>query len=314
MSNVDRANRYARFIPSEEIARVAEWRFGAVDETVRAAVALAARHEAVEAAENSPSALQKMQEVRDAAHAAGVAEGRAAATLELRQQMDDYVAGTGRERGERFNGLLDSVGQALEKTQQRIAESVIEIACDVARQVLRRELQVDAQAAMPAVREALAMVRADGRVAIVRLDPEDLEQLRATLSDEEMSGQPVTWLADESVGPGGCQVESAGSVVDGRLSTRWKRAVAALGCEAPWDSAGDPEPLLDKKNLGLDAGDAVQPDADTVADLSPGDDVGSAQHQPADDPDQVLNLSVASVASVARSREFLEPAAERAHG
>lgn len=281
MSNIDRANRYARFIPSEEIDRVAEWRFGAVDETVRAAVALAARQEAVEAAENSPSALQKMQEVRDEAHAAGVAEGRAEATREARQQMDDYLSGTGRERVERFNGLLDSIGQALDQAQARIAESVLEIACDVARQVLRRELQVDQRAVMPVVREALAMLRADGRVATVRLDPHDLQGLRASLSEEEIAGQAVTWLADESVGPGSCQVESAGSVVDGRLPTRWKRAVAALGREEAWDLAGEPETDVEEIQAGKETDDAAEIDTDNA---------------------------------VAYSPDLPEPAAERAHG
>jgi flagellar assembly protein FliH len=191
-------------------------------------------------------------------------KGAPQATREARQQMDDYVCGTGRDRLERFNGLLDSVGQALDQVQERLAESVLEIACDVARQVLRRELQVDQRAVMPVVREALAMLRADGRVATVRLDPEDLELLRASLSEEETSGQPVTWLADGSVGAGGCQVESAGAVVDGRLPARWKRAVAALGREEAWDSDGDAQPHPNEASADVSGEPAIATDGPGV--------------------------------------------------
>lgn len=277
MNNNSHANRYARFIPSEEIDRVAEWNFGAVDETVRAAVALAARVEAAEAAENSPAALQKMQEIRDAAHAAGVAEGRAAATREARQQMDDYVAGIGRERAERFEALIAQVDQALDAVQQGIAESVLEIACDIARQVLRRELALDPQAAMPVVREALAMVRADGRVATVRLDPQDLELVRGGMRDEPAAGQQVAWLADESVGPGGCLVECAGAVVDGRLPARWKQAVAALGCEEAWEQAAGLAQAAEPAESAAPVHSATLPEAATSVEAA------ASAEEPVDD-------------------------------
>ena len=233
-------SRYARFIPSEEISRVAEWRFGAVDLHVRAAAEQAARIEAAQAADRSPAMLQKMQQVYDAAFAAGLEQGRADATREAHQRMDDYVAGAGQEAGERLGRLLEAAETGLDDLQSQMADSVLEIACGVARQVLRRELAVDSGAVLPVVREALGLLRADGRAATVRLDPHDLALLQPGLADEA-AGMSVSWLPDASVGAGGCRVEAAGSVIDGRLPTRWKRAVAALGRDDAWEDAAEVE-------------------------------------------------------------------------
>jgi flagellar assembly protein FliH len=42
-------------------------------------------------------------------------------------------------------------------------------------------------------------------------------------------------VADASVKPGGCVVAASGTVVDGTLDTRWRRAVANLGLASPWE-------------------------------------------------------------------------------
>lgn len=228
------AQRYARFIPAEEIRRVTEWRFGAVDVHLRAAAEQAERLEAVALSEQSPSMLQKLESARQEAFAAGLAQGQQQEAAEAARRMDDYVGGTGREVAARLAALIAAAEAGMDQMQERIADSVIEMACDIARQVLRRELATDAAAALPVAREALDMLRADGRVATVRLDPLDLQSLRGRL-EAEGTALPVSWIADESVGPGGCIVESAGCVIDGRLPARWKRAIAALSRTEAWD-------------------------------------------------------------------------------
>mgnify|MGYP006195741765 CR=1 FL=1 len=52
---------------------------------------------------------------------------------------------------------------------------------------------------------------------------------------EEIDAPGVQWMADAAVPPGGCLVESAGTVVDGSLGKRWQRAIAALGLQSPWE-------------------------------------------------------------------------------
>ena len=250
------SHRYNRFIPDEEINRSAPWLFGAVDERARIAEEEAARVQEALAAERQPSYLQKIQDAYEAGRQQGHEDGHAEATAEGHARLDEYVGSQGQMAAERLSAMAVSMGQSLVMSQERIAAQVLEMACAMARQVLRRELSIDPQALLPVVREAMGQLVADGRPATVRLHPEDLETLRKPLQ-EEFAGTPVAWVADAAMPAGGCQVESAGTVIDGRLQTRWNRAIAALGVDAAWEL---PE---------VETQTAVEPVADAAAETLP---------------------------------------------
>jgi flagellar assembly protein FliH len=66
------------------------------------------------------------------------------------------------------------------------------------------------------------------------MHPVDLEVLQEAL-ESEFAGMSLALVADAGIQPGGCVIAAAGTVVDGTLDTRWRRAVANLGLEAPWE-------------------------------------------------------------------------------
>lgn len=229
---------YARFIPSEEVGDVTHWKFGAVDGSD-----LVEPAPETEAAPKLPPALDEaqqalVQQACDEAYARGVAQGEAQATLQWQRRMDDYVANQGQEAAQRLNAVVQSLQASLTDMQQHMAQDLLHLACDIARQVLRHELSVNPNAVQPVVREAVGMLVSEGRPALVRLNPADLETLAAHLR-EEFDGAAVQWMADAAVPAGGCLVESAGTVVDGSLDKRWQRAVAALGLDSAWQDGGD---------------------------------------------------------------------------
>lgn len=241
--------QYTRFIPSEEIQGVTHWQFGTVDSTgvipprdLEAEAAAAAAAEALPPPGIDPEEHEALlQQAREAAHAEGVEQGRAQAALEWQQRMDDYIADQGREAAERLERLALSAQDALDGMQQRMAGELLELACDLARQVVRRELAADPQALLPVVREALGLLVAEGRPATVRLSREDWAVLEQPLS-QEFSGARIHWVPDAQVPPGDCLVESAGTVIDGSLDKRWRRAIAALGLASAWN---EPAPAAD---------------------------------------------------------------------
>ena len=130
--------------------------------------------------------------------------------------------------------MLQTFDASLIDLQQNMAQQVLELACDIARQVVRQELSVNPNPLQPVVREAVGMLVTEGRPATVRLNPVDLEAMAAPLR-EEVDVPGVQWVADDAVPEGGCIVESAGTVVDGSLDKRWQRAIAALGLDSPWN-------------------------------------------------------------------------------
>lgn len=229
---------YARFIPREEVGDVTQWKFGAVDGTPEVPeeteeLPPPPTPEEVEAAHQ-----QALEQARAQAWAQGEEKGREQASLEWQQRLDDYIGQQGRDAAERIDAIVRGMQEQWEQLEQGAASQVLELACDIARQVLRQELQANPQALLPVVREAVGMLAADSATATVRLHPQDHALLEAALRQEPFAPS-VKWLADASVAPGGCLVEQAGVVIDGALEKRWQRAIAPLGLAVPLEGEGD---------------------------------------------------------------------------
>jgi flagellar assembly protein FliH len=223
---------YTRFIPGEEIGAVQQWDFGAVDN--RAAL-LAAQ---VKVQQASTERAQD-EALRQEGFAAGFEQGRAHATVEAQRQLADFVAQQGQSAGQQMARLFEQAQAQLSAAEQTLAQGLLEIACELARQVLRRELATDPTALQPVLHEALGLLLADGKTTVVRLNPSDRETL-ANGAPNELASLALTLVADPSITPGGCVIESAGTVVDATVQKRWLRAIATLGLTMPWETPHDP--------------------------------------------------------------------------
>ncbi|MCW8174023.1 FliH/SctL family protein [Verminephrobacter aporrectodeae] len=224
---------YARIIPSEELGDCTQWKFGAVDGSDRVAPAVQ-----IPAAIDEAAQQALLQQACADAHAAGLAQGQEQTASEWQHRLDEYIVHQGHAAAERLQGVLQALDASLLDMQRRMAQQLLALACDIAREVLRQELSVNPEALHPVVREALGMLVAEGRPASVRLNPADMQGLTQPLRAALATPQQVQWMADAAVPPGGCLVECAGSVVDGSVEKRWQRALAALGIESPWQEGG----------------------------------------------------------------------------
>lgn len=229
---------YTRFIPGEEIGDVEQWSFGAVD----TASLLLAEQVRLREAEPDPvpnEALQAELEVtRQEGYADGFIQGHAQATLEAQRQISDFIATQGEEAAQHFAHIFASAQAQLADAEQVMARGVLELSCELARQVLRQELSVQPQVLQPVIREALGLLAVESKSALIRLNPQDLEALDEGLR-AEFPGLSLTALADATLSRGGCLVESAGAVVDGTIEKRWMRAISSLGLTLPWENSDD---------------------------------------------------------------------------
>lgn len=219
---------FTRFIPGEEIDAVAQWRFGDVD---GASILLEEQSREREVAEQA-------EILRQQGYAEGFIQGRAQAMLEVQRQINDFISNQGQEAARQFAALFESARAQLDVAEQVAAQGVLDLACELARQVLRHEISTNPNALLPVIREALGMLFADSRGVLVKLNPLDLEVLQDVLR-EEFPNVSLTLLADPSITKGGCLIESGGTVVDGRLEKRWSRAIGQLGQNLPWEVSGD---------------------------------------------------------------------------
>lgn len=225
----------SRFIPGDEIDAVSRWSFADVD---AAAMLLEQQVRDRELNEHVESARQQ-------AHAQGYAEGfqqgRAQTLLDAQKQVSDYMAQQGQETAQRFGALVTSAGEQLEAAEQMAGQAVLELACEIARQVLRHEIASNPNALLPVIREALGQLFADSKAVVIKLHPQDLDVLQDVLH-EEYPSLPLTLQPDATLTRGGCLVESAGTVIDGRLEKRWARAIGRLGQNLSWEESGDEQP------------------------------------------------------------------------
>jgi flagellar assembly protein FliH len=225
----------SKFISGEELGTVKDWEFTAVDQaSLRFAAKLKAQADAEERAKDDT--------VRQAAYSdgysQGFAQGHAQATLEGQKQIADFIENQGAQAAHNLSQLFESAQTQLMESQQVMAKGVLELACELARQVLRHELATNPNALQPVIREALGTLTVDSKAAAVRMNPLDIEVF-ADLLRQEFSNLSLNLVADGSITRGGCLVESAGTVVDGTLERRWQKAVASLGLESAWQEVDD---------------------------------------------------------------------------
>lgn len=226
-----------RFIPVEEIRHVAQWEFGAIE---TAAQLLHQQEQARVADEQQAQADGQRQQAYQEGFSAGMEQGRLAAQLEVQQQMQNFLAQQGQDAAARLAQLFVSARQQIQEAEQTLAQGVLTLACELARQVVRRELTLDPQSVMPVLKEALELLQAQHRSAQVRLHPDDVQALGEGIA-QEFANVELSLRADATLQPGDCLVESAGTVVDGTLAKRWQRAVATLGLASHWEHPDEPD-------------------------------------------------------------------------
>lgn len=223
---------YSRFIPGEEIDAVAEWRFGAVETAAR----LLQEQEEARLQEEQSQAL--LQEGYAKGFADGQAEGRAQAMGEAQQQVRAFLDNQGQDTARQLAALVESAHAQLDAAQQVAARGMLELACELARQVLRHEISVNPNVLLPVIREALTPLIADSKSTVIKLHPLDMDMLQDVLR-ADYPNLPLTLLADDAISRGGCVVQSAGTQIDGTLEKRWARAVGQLGLALPWEETVD---------------------------------------------------------------------------
>lgn len=226
---------HSRFIPREEIAAVAAWSFSAMDVGQTAPAPTPAPVEA-EPAPVAPAvdidAL--LQEARQQAYAEGFQHGHDAGSQETRDALEATIRRSAEETAVRMGQLLHSMGDQLIASEQHIARQILELSCDIARQVVRQELKVNTRHLRAVIGEALEQMVEDGLPATVRMHPQDLALMKGALIETLGESAPEL-VADPDISPGGCLVQSPSSAVDATIEKRWARAIGNLGLSLEWN-------------------------------------------------------------------------------
>ncbi|QNK68895.1 flagellar assembly protein FliH [Variovorax sp. PAMC26660] len=196
----------------------------------------AERNNSVPAAPPAPKIdLADLARIRKEARTNGEAEGRIAGLAEGRKVGHTEGLATGLAaasvHAERLRALAQSLPDALRRVEGELAEAVLALALDVARQVVHRTFQAEPEWVLPLVRDLINAEPALRGEPRLLLHPDDVALVKNSLGHElETAGWQVR--PDDTIARGGCRVQSATGELDGSLPTRWKRVSAALRGDA----------------------------------------------------------------------------------
>lgn len=180
-----------------------------------------------------PPALPTAEEIeavrrqaRDEGFAAGRDEGYAAGYAEGQVRAGEEAA--------RLAALMTSYDRALGTLEQELADEMLRLALDMAKQVLREGLRVKPEAMLPVVREAIGELVQTTRHPVLVLHPDDAALVRRHLASE-LATLPWKLMEDGQMTRGGCRVESESVEIDATLENRWKRLTEAFGRHDNWE-------------------------------------------------------------------------------
>lgn len=194
-----------RFIPREQVGQAAAWEFQSLAGGV------------------PPSIKEKLLSEREQrAYERGREDGYAAGHAAAMQLRTQHAADMSR--------VLDALCSRFGDLETEGAEQVLTLALTIARQVMRREMEVDRASVMPALQEAVHAVIDQQAHPRVHLNPQDLAHLHDSLdADGLLKG--CRFIADPAISRGGCRVETGQSDVDATIESRWNRVLAAVGID-----------------------------------------------------------------------------------
>ena len=156
-----------------------------------------------------------------AAQAAGFAAGHAAG---LQAAAAERV---------RLGTLLRTFESAASDHEQRLVDEVLDLALVLARQLVGEALSVRREFIVPIVSAALKQLPQSTQRIEIALNPADLELVQR-LADDSGFVTRCRLIADASIAPGGCQIETEQSEIDVTVPSRWRRLLAALGRSDDW--------------------------------------------------------------------------------
>lgn len=160
---------------------------------------------------------QAFEEARKQGFAAGVEQARSEMELEVH----------------RLRQLSASLGNSVDSLDFWLADEILSLALDVAKQIIVGEIAARPEHILDVVRLALQQMAESTHDARLLLSPEDAALVRPILNDL-LDKSRLRIVEDARIMRGGCRVETAQGDLDATLQTRWRQVISVLGSNRDW--------------------------------------------------------------------------------
>jgi len=209
------ASPYTRFIPREELGDFASWKpshFGNASD--------AAGPTPEPPAPTADDWQARVAAARQTGYQEGYRDGLVA--------LDSFKQSFAQQATSQVGALLEAFDRQLGEIDQQAAQAVARIAVQLARQVLRSELQLRPELVAQVAGEAVNAVMLSARHISVQVHPQDLP-LVAEGATEALDARGARLQANPAIERGGVLVQSDVGAIDARIASRWAQAAKAMG-------------------------------------------------------------------------------------
>lgn len=175
--------------------------------------------------DQNPAVILPTTEQIDRIRQQAQAEGHAAGYQMGKNQAQAEV--------QRLQTLLGNLEQELQQFDQQVAQDLLVLSLDVAKQMICQALKIHPELVIEVVQEAMRCLPHFNQHAHMILHPDDAVLVRSYLGDQ-LSNSGWKIFEDTRIECGGCRLETSGSQVDATLPSRWQNVLAAIGQEGNW--------------------------------------------------------------------------------
>lgn len=187
----------------------------------------------------------RMVSVNDVEESEGMLNVKAIEALQQQAQEEGYKAGfeeghkaglkAGQQAGEReikqqvthLQNIIKMLQQPLADLDQQIEQDLVNLAITMTRQLVRRELKLEPEHVIGAMRAALQALPVSDRKIKIYVHPDDLTIIQKGLSLDQ-DAENRQWIEDPLLTRGGVKLETADTMVDATVDARLNSLISKL--------------------------------------------------------------------------------------
>lgn len=233
----DRRGTYARFIPGEELQGAKAWNMDNLGNTAPSPFApmrpgtpppppAAAAAPVQPPPPPEPSVQEQLHAARQSGYQDGYRDGMAA--------LDAFKQSFAKQMSQQLGALVENFDTEMRGLEGEMAGSIARIAVELARQVVRSELEQRPELIARVAHDAVEALQLSARHVRVRVHPDDHPLVKEGAGNE-LQAREAQLIPDPEVPRGGVKVDADIASVDATIATRWQQAVSAIGQTSIWE-------------------------------------------------------------------------------
>lgn len=151
------------------------------------------------------------------------------------KREEGYTAGMHQAQSDakQIHALLQNLHTSLNQIDEQVAQSLLDLALEIAHQMVRETLSVNPEIILKVVSEAIGRLPHFNQNPHLVLHPDDAELVRTQMGDQ-LSHANWKIITNPKIQRGGCRVETAHSNIDATNEARWQHIVASIGQDQSW--------------------------------------------------------------------------------